>query len=177
MNSEEGKRPNEPLLKRLRLTQACSGVFREAFYEGAPAHLVIFGIIISRASSWSVGQQGFERGRWRGQQCNVTPAPDWVNSSARVIATGQGLNFVGLLNCAMMREHTGKSPPIYCISNGGQTANISGLWAANYNYWRQQFFVQTAIFSSSSCVQRCRVNALWFLGSIVHVILQRSYVA
>ena len=67
MNSEEGTRPNEPLLKRLRLTQACSGVFREAFYEGAPAHLVIFGIIISRASSWSVGQQGFERGRWRGQ--------------------------------------------------------------------------------------------------------------
>ena len=65
MNSEEGKRRNEPLLKRLRLTQACSGVFREAFYEGAPAHLVIFGII-SRASSWSVGQ-GFERGRWRGQ--------------------------------------------------------------------------------------------------------------
>ena len=124
-----------------------------------------------------VGQQGFERGRWRGQQCNVTPAPDWVNSSARVIATGQGLNFVGLLNCAMMREHTGKTPPIYCISNGGQTANISGLWAANYNYWRQYFFVQTAIFSSSSCVQRCRVNALWFLGSIVHVILQRSYVA
>ena len=50
MNSEEGKRPNEPLLKRLQLTQACSGVFREAFYEGAPAHLVIFGIIISRAS-------------------------------------------------------------------------------------------------------------------------------
>ena len=67
MNSEEGKRPNEPLLKRLQLTQACSGVFREAFYEGAPAHLVIFGIIISRAPSWSVGQQGFERGRWRGQ--------------------------------------------------------------------------------------------------------------
>ena len=67
MNSEEGKRPNEPLLKRLRLTQACSGVFREAFYEGAPAHLVIFGIIISRVPSWSVGQQGFERGRWRGQ--------------------------------------------------------------------------------------------------------------
>ena len=64
MNSEEGKRPNEPLLKRLQLTQACSGVFREAFYEGAPAHLVIFGIIISRAPSWSVGQQGFERGRW-----------------------------------------------------------------------------------------------------------------
>ena len=63
MNSEEGKRPNEPLLKRLQLTQACSGVFREAFYEGAPAHLVIFGII-SRAPSWSVGQQGFERGRW-----------------------------------------------------------------------------------------------------------------
>ena len=51
MNSEEGKRPNEPLLKRLQLTQACSGVFREAFYEGAPAHLVIFGIIISRAPS------------------------------------------------------------------------------------------------------------------------------
>ena len=50
MNSEEGKRPNEPLLKRLQLTQACSGVFREAFYEGAPAHLVIFGII-SRAPS------------------------------------------------------------------------------------------------------------------------------
>ena len=49
MNSEEGKRPNEALLKRLQLTQACSGVFREAFYEGAPAHLVIFGIIISRA--------------------------------------------------------------------------------------------------------------------------------
>ena len=70
MNSEEGKRPNEPLPKRLQLTQAiqaCRGVFREAFYEGAPAHLVIFGIIISRASSWSVGQQGFERGRWRGQ--------------------------------------------------------------------------------------------------------------
>ena len=53
MNSEEGKRPNEPLLKRLQLTQACSGVFREAFYEGAPAHLVIFGII-SRAP-WLVG--------------------------------------------------------------------------------------------------------------------------
>ena len=64
MNSEEGKRPNEPLLKRLQLTQACRGVFREAFYEGAPAHLVIFGIIISRAPSWSVGWQGFERGRW-----------------------------------------------------------------------------------------------------------------
>ena len=57
MNSEEGKRPNEPLLKRLQLTQACSGVFREAFYEGAPAHLVIFGII-SRAPflvGWPAG--------------------------------------------------------------------------------------------------------------------------
>ena len=46
------------------------------------------------------------------------------------------LNFVGLLNCAMMREQTRKTPHPEFIEqiNGGQTADISGLGAANYNY-------------------------------------------
>ena len=73
----------------------------------------------------------------------------------------------------MMREQTGKTPPEFIVQiNGGQTANISGLGAANYNYWRQYFFVQTPIFSAGEDAG----NALCPL-SIVHVILQRSYVA
>ena len=77
-----------------------------------------------------------------------------------LLAAGlQGLNFVGLLNCAMMREQTGKTPPEFIVQiNGGQTANISGLGAANYNYWRQYFFVQTPIFSGRWRCRECSVS-------------------
>ena len=113
----------------------------------------------------------------------MSPRPDWVNSSVPeslllLLPGHQGLNFVGLLNCAMMREQTGKTPPEFNPQINGQTANISGLGGANYNYCGQYFFVQTAIFSTSSPPGEDAGNALWFgPSSIVHVILQRSYVA
>ena len=68
------------------------------------------------------------------------------------------MNFVGLLNCALMRELAGKTPLNLLIINVYQWTNSKYFraWAANYNYWRQYFFVRATIFSISSSRGRCR---------------------
>ena len=111
----------------------------------------------------------------------MSPRPDWVNSSALesllLLLAGQSPPARGVELCRASqlrddeRAHWENSPSVYCT-----------------NQWQQIFQgpgqkITIIVGNTSLCKQSFSPpgedagNALWFGTSIVHVILQRSYVA
>ena len=79
----------------------------------------------------------------------------------------------------MMREQTRKTPhPEFIEQINGRKADISGLGAANYNYCPAILLCANSNFLHQAAAgEDAGTMFCGFWTSIVHVILQRSYVA